>query len=204
MEREPSARQKDSARSSGVRHPDRWVVHGPIRVTFTPWSTPRTLSCRRGAGSGIAGKISHGPAYHVHPHLLDVGPSPDLLTMPKAIVENTPFAVLAGPDDREVLVLTMDTLPGQIDLVSIETQQYAHVGAREVLDLVDFVVEREVLGQACHAGEVRILYDQRRLEFSPGVSIEVAAEHLTVLRPGRERDGGAMDADETFAVIADE
>ena len=75
----------------------------------------------------------------------------------------------------------MDALPGQIDLVSIETQQYTHVGAREVLDLVDFVVEREVLGQACHAGEVRILYHQRRLEFSPGVAIEVAAEHLAVI-----------------------
>src|SRR5262245_25702649 len=70
------------------------------------WSAPRTLSCRRRSGSGIGGKISHGPAYHVHPHLLDVGPSPDLLTMPKAIVENTPFAVFAGPDDREVFVLT--------------------------------------------------------------------------------------------------
>src|SRR5262245_2357283 len=167
------------------------------------WSAPRTLSCRRGSGSGIAGKISHGPAYHVHPHLLDVGPSPDLLTMPKAIVENTAFAVLAGPDDREVLVLTMDALPGQIDLVGIETQQHAHVGAREVLDLIDFVVEREDPGQAGHTGEVRILYDQRRLKFSPGVAIEVATEHLAVLRPGRECDGGAMDADETFAVIAD-
>src|SRR5262245_25347942 len=124
--------------------------------------------------------------------------------MPEAIVENTPFAVLAGPDDREVLVLTMDTLPGQIDLVGVETQQYAHVGAREVLDLVDFVLEREVLGQARHAGEVWIFYVPRRLVFSPRVAIEVAAEHLAVLRPGRERDGGAMDADETLAIITDE
>src|SRR6478736_8976988 len=67
------------------------------------WSTPRRLSCRHGSGSGIAGKIAHGPAHHVHPHLLDVGPFPDLLTMPKPVVKNTPFAVLAGPDDREVL-----------------------------------------------------------------------------------------------------
>ena len=84
--------------------------------------------------------------------------------MPQAIVEDTPFAVVAGPDDGEVLVLAMDAFPGQIDFAGIETQQHANIVAREVLDLVDFVLEREVPGKVPHAGESGILHDQRRLE----------------------------------------
>ena len=34
--------------------------------------------------------------------------------------------------------------------------------------------------------------------------VEVAADHLAVLRPFGERDGGAVDADEAFAVVMDE
>src|SRR4029077_14775652 len=97
--------------------------------------------------------IANGPAHHVQPHLLDVRPFPDVLTMPQAIVEDTPFAVSARPDDGEVLVLAMDAFPGQIDLAGIETQQHANMVAREVLDLVDFVLESEVPGQVPHAGE---------------------------------------------------
>ncbi len=53
-------------------------------------------------------------------------------------------------------------------------------------------------------GKLAILHDQRGVELAPGVAVEIAANHLAVLRPGQERDGGAVDADETFAVIADE
>ena len=73
--------------------------------------------------------------------------------MPQPIVEDTPFAIVAGPDDREVFVLATDTFPGQVDLAGIETEQHANVVAREVFDLVDFVLEREVPGQVPHAGE---------------------------------------------------
>ena len=75
--------------------------------------------------------------------------------MSKAIVENTPFAVLAGPDDREVFVLTMDALPGQIDFVGIETQQYTHVGAREILDLHQSESARVVMHR--HAPHTRYI-----------------------------------------------
>ena len=36
------------------------------------------------------------------------------------------------------------------------------------------------------------------------MAVEVSAEHLAVLRPGEEGDGGAVDAKEAFAVLADE
>ena len=39
---------------------------------------------------------------------------------------------------------------------------------------------------------------------APGMTVEVAAEHLAVFGPAEERDRGAMDADEAFAVVADE
>src|ERR1700730_11439717 len=111
---------------------------------LAPPICPRMLLCRRWSGSGVARERAHAPAHHVQPHLLDVGPFPNVFTMPQAIVENTPFAVLAGPDNREVLVLATDSFPGQVDLACIKTQQHTNVVAREVLDLVDFVVESEV------------------------------------------------------------
>ena len=53
-------------------------------------------------------------------------------------------------------------------------------------------------------GNVGILDHQRGVELAPGVPVEVTADHLAVLRPADERDGGAVDADEPFAVVVDE
>src|ERR1700757_4776717 len=68
---------------------------------------------RRGSGSGIARKIAHRPAHHVQPHLLDIRPLPDVLPMSQTVVEDAPFAVIASPNDREVFVLAVDSLPRQ-------------------------------------------------------------------------------------------
>src|SRR5579884_1509071 len=128
----------------------------PLRLSNAGWcdlswtlgtrapNGPRALLRWGRSWTGIARKIAHRPTHHFLPHPLDVGPLPDLLAMTQAIVEDTPFAVLASPDDREVLVLAADTFVGQVDLVGVQTQQHANVFAREVLDLVDLVMESEV------------------------------------------------------------
>src|SRR5438132_14105124 len=93
----------------------------PRNLTACARICPSMLLHRSGSGRGIAREIAHGPSHHVQPHLVDVRPFPDVLTMPQAVVEDTPFAVVADPDDGEILVLAMDAFPGQIDLAGIET-----------------------------------------------------------------------------------
>ena len=58
--------------------------------------------------------------------------------------------------------------------------------------------------QVAHAGEAGIFDHQRRIEDAPGMTVEVSADHLPVFRPGDERDGRAVNADEALAVVADE
>src|SRR5262245_41445191 len=101
--------------------------------------------------------------------------------MAQAVAEDAPIAIVTGPDDRQVLVRSMDTLPGQVDLAGVESQQHANPGPREILDLVDLVADREVAGQVSHAGEAGILHHQRGVELTPGVAVKVSAEHLAVL-----------------------
>ena len=55
-----------------------------------------------------------------------------------------------------------------------------------------------------HAGKRRVFDDDGRVERAPRVLVEIAADHLAVLRPLRERDRRAVDADEAFAVVMDE
>src|SRR5262249_55796389 len=121
----------------------------------------------------------------------------------QAIVEDTPFAVLASPDDREVLIFAVDALAEQVDLIGVKAQKYTNVFARIILDLVNLVMKSEVALQVPQTGELGILHDQGRLEFSPGMAIEAPPEHLAVLRPGEESDGGAVNADESLAIITD-
>ena len=59
----------------------------------------------RRSGSGVSGDEAHGPLHHLQPHLLDFGPVPDFFGVAEAVVEHAAFAVIAGPDDREILSL---------------------------------------------------------------------------------------------------
>src|SRR5262245_22377931 len=96
--------------------------------------------------------------------------------MSQAVVEDPPLAVGAGPDDREVLVLAVDTLPGEVDLAGVEAEQHANMVAGEILDLIDLVLEREGAGEVPHAGETGVLDHQGRVELAPRMPVEAAAE----------------------------
>src|SRR5262249_44796929 len=141
---------------------------------------------------------------HRQPHLLELGLIPDVDAVPEAVIEHAALAVRAGPDDSKVAVPTVDTLPRKVDLALVEPEQHPNPGPREALDLVDLILECELAREVPQAGEGWVLDDQGSRELAPGVAVKGAAEHGAVLRPGEERDGGAVDADESLAVVADE
>src|SRR6476469_2027751 len=55
-----------------------------------------------------------------------------------------------------------------------------------------------------HPRELRVLHNDWSTERSPGMLIEVAADHLAILRPLSKRDRRAVNADESLSVIVDE
>ena len=59
-------------------------------------------------------------------------------------------------------------------------------------------------GKWLHSGESRIFQDNRRVERTPRVFVEPAADHFTVFGPLVVRIERGVDADETFAVFFDE
>ena len=95
-------------------------------------------------------------------------------------------------------------MAGQINPVSVEAQQHAAILPGEIFDLIDFVEKREATGKVFHAGELGVFHNERRLELTPGMAVEIAAEHLSVLGPTGEGDRGAANADETFSFVANE
>src|SRR5262249_27134458 len=99
--------------------------------------------CRHQPWGRVAGHDSHGPLDHVEPHPLDFGSIPNFSGMAESVVEDAPLAVFAGPSDGEIAVRAVDALHGHVDLRSVEPQQHSDIVAREVLDLVDLVLEHE-------------------------------------------------------------
>src|SRR6516165_3940017 len=101
--------------------------------------------------------------------------------MAQPVVKDSALAVVACPDHGEIVVLAMNALPGKVKFRGVEAQQDPNVLPGEVLDLINLIVKRETAGKMAHAGKLRILDDQGSLEFSPGMAVEVAAQHPAVL-----------------------
>src|SRR5262249_25449429 len=97
---------------------------------------------------------------------------PDVERVPKAVIDHTPLAVIAGPDDSKVVVFTVDAVLREVDLARVEAEQHADSVSREVFDLVDLVLEGELAREVPHAGEGRVLDHQGSIEHAPGVAIE--------------------------------
>jgi len=57
------------------------------------------------------------------------------------------------PDDREIIVLAVDILLGQVDLARIQPASAPNILAREILDLVNLILHRESGRQMLHSGK---------------------------------------------------
>src|SRR5262249_35138109 len=143
-------------------------TRGPVMPVASSARVGSAVSCqaaggsppRRRPGGGITGDQAHGPADQLQPHRLNLRPIPGFGGVTEAVVDDAPLAVLAGPDHGEVAVPAADVLAGEVDLARVEAEQDADPVAREVLDLIDLVSEREGAGEVAQAGEGGVLDDQ--------------------------------------------
>src|SRR5262249_27909116 len=69
--------------------------------------------------------------------------------------------------------------------------------------LVDLVLDGELLGQMLHRGEAAVLHADGRVEYAPGVLVEIAADHLAEFGPLEERVVASVRAHEALAVLLD-
>jgi hypothetical protein len=92
----------------------------------------------------------------------------------------------------------------QVQLTGFESHQDAHFVSRKVFHLVNLVLQYKPLWPLLHARELFILHENRRIKSAPGMLVEVSANHLAVLRPVRESDRGAVNADKAFSIVVNE
>src|SRR5439155_18776658 len=163
-----------------------------------------TSLLRLGAWCGIARNQAHRPLHHLKPHFLRIRTFPDGLNVAEAIVEHAALAVVLRPDDGEIFVGAPHAFAGEIDLVGVEAEQHTNILPGEILDLINLVEEDERRPKIFHSGKLCIFRDERRVELSPRVAIEIAAENLPVLGPMRECERGAVDANGVLALVAKE
>src|SRR6266540_3109076 len=124
--------------------------------------------------------------------------------MAETVVEDAPFSITLRPDHGETIFRLLHSFAGKVEFGGIKAEQDAGILWGEVFDLIDFVEEREAFRKASQAGEIGIFHNEGRIELTPGMSIEIAAEHFAVFGPGCKGDSSAVDADEAFTVVADE
>src|SRR5260370_31229114 len=74
-----------------------------------------------------------------------------------------------------------------------------HSISREIAKLIDLIDDPKRRGQRVYSRIIPVL-DIDGDFLGPGVSVEIGADQVAVLRPGVERVGGAVDASESFAV----
>ena len=98
----------------------------------------------------------------------------------------------------------MNTRILEIEFGRVQSHQHANFVARVVLVLVNLVVEDEFLGKMFRGGEGPVVDENRRIKRVPGVLVEIAANHLAVIRPFVVAVAGGVHTDEAFSVVMDE
>jgi hypothetical protein len=106
-----------------------------ISLSFTSFSAP--------PGRDVSVDELEHPFDRFDDHRLHLGSVPVGFDVAERGIEDASLAVHLGPRDREVAVLAMNARVGEVQLRRIEPHQYARRRSREVLDLIDLVVDRE-------------------------------------------------------------
>src|SRR5207244_10923848 len=86
------------------------------------------------------------------------------------------LAIHHAPSHGKIEILAVHTGVLEIELACIQAHEDANSFPREILDLVNLVLQHEGLRKLPHAREVWILDKNRCVKRAPGMLVEVAPE----------------------------
>src|SRR5437879_1758296 len=144
---------RDSERTPRILFLRRALVNSGSKRTEHVTSGMRGSSLRLRAWCGIARNQTHRPLHHLQPHFLKVRTFPRGWNVAEAIIKHPTLAVTPDPDDGEISVRALHAFAGEIEFVGVEGEQYAHILPGEILNLINFVEERERHRKIVHSRE---------------------------------------------------
>src|ERR1700686_3474580 len=147
---------------------------------------------------------AHGPFDGFYDHLLKFRLVPVRFHVTQRRVINASFAIHLRPSPREIAVGAVNILVLHIELAHIEPHQHANFVSRIIGHLINLIPEHKRWREVLHAGKARVFYDDRCIEGQPRMFVVVAADHVTIVGPVHKSNGGAMDSDESLAIVMDE
>ena len=104
-----------------------------------------------------------------------------------------------APGQSEILVGPVHILYRQVHGAGIQTQEHMSFFPRPVLELIDLVFDLEGSAKVSGGGK-GLVFNTHDHVGVPGMLIEIASNHLPVLRPFVKRIRGAVHSDESLPV----
>src|SRR5260370_17345579 len=89
----------------------------------------------------------------------------------------------------------------QIQFGRVKPHQNTQIVSRVVPDLINLILERKRRRKLLHPRELWIFDKNRRVKGSPGMLVEVAANHLAVFRPIGECNWSASNTTEPLPIL---